>query len=457
MPAVQSSAQQSQSNPDVLNQIDHIVVLMMENRSFDQMLGFLSLEGGRSDVDGLRPEMANDLSGMSYPIHHEPNTAQPLDPDHTGEAVDEQLSNNNGGFVSNFVRHLGGNAQALKDHWGVVMGYHNAPDLPTHDFLAREFTVCDRWFSSVPGSTWPNRLYAMTGGSDGERENRHPPIYNRTSFVRHLDACGVSWRWYFHDVPLLPTYDWSYVPYATRLRRYEHFVASAARGTLPSVSWIDPNWYAAIGPLDTVSNDDHPPSNIMMGQALVHSVVAALAASPKWNKTLLIVVYDEHGGFFDHVQPPACADDRPDMRRYGARVPAFLVSPLARRGFASHDVFDHTSITKTILNRFCRDANGGIPNMGARVAAANDVSVALQPAGTRELLSDHRVDTAASKVAAWNSQVAARSQARSLVLASALPNQMHSFQLDVIAAKHALGERGLIGKNSKPRSARKRA
>src|SRR5205814_1999562 len=144
-----------------------------------------------------------------------------------------------------------------------VMGYYTAADVPVYDHLAREFAVCDRWFSSVPGATWPNRLYAICGRAAGSRDDlphNRPPLYSQPSFVRHLDA--------------------------------------------------------------------HGPADIKDGQELVLAVYHALATSPQWEKTLLVIFYDEHGGFFDHVAPPDAPDDDPQMfGRYGVRVPALIVSP----------------------------------------------------------------------------------------------------------------------------------
>ncbi|MBV9681822.1 MAG: hypothetical protein JO046_08520, partial [Solirubrobacterales bacterium] len=182
-----------------LSQIDHIVVLMLENRSFDHMLGYLSLptdQGGqaRTNVDGLRGADVdfNEYAGQRYPIHHLDRTAftgEAEDPDHSGESVDEQLSNGGQGFVENFARISEARAAKLKvpaPDPGLVMGYYNSDDLPVYDHLAAEYCVVDRWFSSVPGATWPNRLYALCGQSAGSRDDALPPIYDLPTFVRYL-------------------------------------------------------------------------------------------------------------------------------------------------------------------------------------------------------------------------------------------------------------------------------
>ncbi len=140
---------------------------MLENRSFDHMLGYLSHEGGRDDVDGLRAEFANEHDARRYPVHHLDGTTIPDDPDHSAAAVDLQLGGGRmDGFVSSFAKTLDGLGLESADP-GRVMGYYNADDVPVYDHLAREFAICDRWFSSVPGATWPNRLYAICGRADG--------------------------------------------------------------------------------------------------------------------------------------------------------------------------------------------------------------------------------------------------------------------------------------------------
>jgi phospholipase C len=363
---------------DNLSRIDHIIVLMLENRSFDHMLGYLKLEGGLP-VDGLDPSMSNVHAGKTYRIHHLRSTklTKDQDPGHAGADVRQQLTNENGGFVANYAKH-----NPKDPNPGTVMGYYNGTDLPVYDHLAREYAVCDRWFCSVPGATWPNRLYAVCGKAAGSKDNRAQPLYAVPSFVRHLDQARVSWRWYAHEyiATLRLTDDRYRFSLSARNFRYfnrrtaalgRSFLEHAADGNLASVSWIDPNFvdFDLLGPAG--SNDDHPPSDVKAGQQLVLELYTALASSPNWSKTLLVVTYDEHGGFFDHVPPPAAKDSRAAFRTYGPRVPAFVVSPWIPRGSVSSVLYDHTSILKTILLRFCRKADGSIPDMGARVANAN--------------------------------------------------------------------------------------
>ena len=260
---------------------------------------------------------------------------------------------------------------------GVVMQYYNDADLPVYHHLSENFCVCDRWHSSVPGATWPNRLYALTGGADGSRDDKPkpPPIYGRNAFIRHLDAADISWRWYAYDVGTLRCVDHEYLighhghfayvdrpklPLLTTLEEdlvldvdAASFVEDARRGKLAQVSWVDPN-FKDVNLAHIQSNDDHPPSDVQDGQELVFLVYNALASGPKWDRTLLLVLYDEHGGFYDHVEPPEAPDDDPaTFGRYGIRVPALVVSPWVAQRSVSNTLFDHTSIIKTILTRFC--------------------------------------------------------------------------------------------------------
>jgi phospholipase C len=424
-----------------LEKVDHIVVLMMENRSFDHMLGYLSLEGGRGDVDGLRAEFANEHDGRVHPVHHLDSTAIADDPDHSGDAVELQIGGGSmDGFVESFAKTLADRGVLDADP-GRVMGYYNGADVPVYDHLAREFAICDRWFSSVPGATWPNRLYAICGRAAGSRDDlplNRPPLYDQPSFVRHLDAHDIPWRWYsfeggtlrFADAHYLLGHhdrfayfsknnlDWKRDLQFTVDTQAPSFLEDAARGGLPSVAWIDPN-FSNFDPFGFQPNDDHAPADLKDGQELVLAVYHALATSPQWDKTLLIVFYDEHGGFFDHVVPLEAPDDEPEMfGRYGVRVPALIVSPWIERGSVSHTLFDHTSIIKTILLRFCPDAlekpdehHGllahlkqlGHPRyMGERVAHANNLGELLvrtepRPAPDRYALIDDAAAHAAAR------------------------------------------------------------
>lgn len=372
------------TNHEHLEKIDHIVVLLLENRSFDHMLGYLSLPEsaggrGRTDIDGLTgaDDQANEFEGRTYrpqPLHD--YLSFPWDPPHEHDSVIKQIADDNGGFVQQFAKH---HKQLYKhiplEDPGLVMGYHTADHVPAFDELARQFCVCDRWFSSMPGPTFPNRYYALAGTSGGltkDPDVKVPKPVDLKTVVEYVPK-GM-WSNYYHDTASL----WLFTKYRKHhwtapTHTFGTFRKDARKGTLPAVSWIDPHYYIKM----KTANDDHPPSDIRKGQKLVAEVYNLLLESPVWNKTMLVISYDEHGGFYDHVIPPQAEDDYPHMARYGVRVPAIVVSPWVARQSVSHTVFDHTSIIKTILLRFCLQPDGSIPSISRRTDAANDLSSLL--------------------------------------------------------------------------------
>jgi phospholipase C len=429
-----------------LDRIDHIVVVMLENRSFDSMLGYLALAGNPLGIDGLDSSLQNMHAGQPYPVREATRTkwnGELEDPCHGPDCIDQQIA---GGGMSGFVDAYAEYVQAYKQKnpgarseqvdLGLVMSYFTAAQLPVFDHLARSFCVCDRWFSSVPGATWPNRLYALAGRCDGDREDKSPaPIYNLATFPRYLDANHVQWSWYSYDPGTLRLADaeyrlthhanFSYVDQrklssqeqaaGAVLDEERSFIDDVAAGSLPAVSWIDPRFKDA-SILGGEANDDHPPSDVTAGQSLVLDVYNALRSNDAvWQKTLLVITYDEHGGIYDHVAPPAAPDDHPGFQRYGVRVPALVVSPyvmrgvanVTRNGAAEKPVFDHTSIIKTILLRFCRDrAANTIPDMGLRTTSAEHLGVLLtQGASTSD--DPTRLDAVKQTMAAWHAQRAA--------------------------------------------------
>jgi phospholipase C len=379
--------------------IDHIVVLMMENRSFDQMLGYLALDG-RDEVEGLQEGMSNSYGGRPWRIHRldETHFLEHEDPNHSGDWVARQI--NNGamdGFVRSYIETRRDMEAAAEEPESPVMGYFTGEQLPVYDHLAEHFCVCDHWFASVAGATWPNRLYAAAGESGGLKSNQTRfghlqwPFYSLPSFVRYLDKSPHSWRWYSAEPldsspPTIQLVDHVYrgatgENYALfdedeRVTGQPSFLQDAASGDLANVSWIDPNFHLKILGLGATGtqNDDHPPADVSEGQRLVGTIVKALMNGPKWEKTMLVVIYDEHGGMFDHVPPPPCEDDRPEFRRLGVRVPAIVVSAWVPERSVAKLVFDHTSVIRTVLERFCPDA---IPDMGMRVSAAQHLGALL--------------------------------------------------------------------------------
>ena len=373
-------------DPGPLANIDHIVVLMMENRSFDHMLGYLRKNGGRADVDGLRGGEKNpDNEGVAQSSFPLSGTRFAEIPCHEHDCVKKQVNVDKlDGFVKSFEDRLAKITKrpVSKDIVpGSVMGYYEAAQVPVYDALAREFLICQRWFSSHPGPTFPNRFYTLTGrlnrNAKAEFELNNSvlatfaPVATKTIFD-HLTEAGVSWHYYEHGYCFLRMFE-RYTVDIKNILDARHpvkgFFASARTGKLPAVSFIDPD-FIDVPP----GNDDGPPADIAGGQRLIGEVVQALMAGPKWSKTLLVITYDEHGGFFDHVLPPK-AIPVSGINRYGVRVPAFIVSPWVDRGKVTDIVFDHTSILKTIARRFL---SAKPPDMGERMAAAEDLSKVLQ-------------------------------------------------------------------------------
>lgn len=226
-----------------------------------------------------------------------------------------------------------------------------------------------------------------------------PAGYTLRTIFEVLQERAVDWGIFFSDVPFAlifkPLAQES--TFTERMRSIEEFLYCRETGDLPSVSWIDPNFTDV--PESLAPNDDHPPGDVAPGQQLVEQLYRALSRGPAWSKTLLLVTYDEHGGFYDHVRPPGTPgrrsprtdrgrdgppDDLPHLRRYGVRVPAFVVSPWADRGHVAKDIYDHTSLLQTVLRRFCADPGGDVPSMGARTDAARDVGCLLAADRPRE-------------------------------------------------------------------------
>lgn len=334
----------------LLAPIQTIVVLCMENRSFDHFLGSLKLIEGR-DVDGLTGTESNPGSNGPVVVH-QLDDFTPDDPPHGWDAAHAQF---NGGANDGFVtEHEGASEED-------VMGYHVRSQLPITYALADAYAVCDRWFASVMGPTWPNRFYLHAATSGGTKGNS--PTLGLTTIWSKLDDKDVSNRNYYHDVA------WCLggLGKLGGLGSIESFFEDAAAGTLPAYSLIDPHFFGS------GANDDHPDHDIQLGQALMSAVFKALAASPQWSSCLFVITNDEHGGFFDHVAPPTTADQRPEFQQLGFRVPSIVCGPMVKSGCTVSTTFEHVSILKTLTVRH------GLESLNARLDAANDLSSCIDP------------------------------------------------------------------------------
>jgi phospholipase C len=309
--------------------LEHIVLVVMENRSFDHYLGWLPGADGKQA--GLHYP---DNSGKLHPTHHltERQGCGFNDPDHSYKGGRIQL---NHGKLNGFRR-------GTNDDF--ALGYYTRKDLPLYDKLVSEATVFDRWFCSILGPTYPNRFYTHAGRTD--RIQNSMTTSTLTTIWDRLTAAGVSANYYYSDLPFLGLFGPDKAPL---VRPVDTWFAQAAAGQLPQYSYLDPYF---LGEDQGGSNDDHPHADILRGQSFVSQVANALVNSPLWEKSALIITYDEWGGFFDHVLPPVRADDPPkngiNHAQAGFRVPSFLLSPFARRGGVDHHGYDHTSILKLV-------------------------------------------------------------------------------------------------------------
>lgn len=317
--------------PELLRQrIDTVVFLMMENRSFDHYFGALKLVEGRSDVEGLVAGMSNPHpdGGVVEVFRAQENCV--ADPPHSWSASHAQWHEGvNDGFVSEYLARWGPGTPPE------VMGYFDREMLSASYALADRFVLCQRWFCSLMSSTWPNRYYSLAGQNGGVHGNSVPGVDFPCIFDR-LDEAGLTWADYYSNAPfacLLP----SIALDENRLRGIETFFEHAERGILPNFSVIEP-FYGR--------NSDHPPEHPLAGQILIAAVYEALARSPQWERSLLVVTYDEHGGWFDHVPPPLAPDERADLGfdQLGFRVPTLVVGPWVKPGHLSDVQFDHTSM-----------------------------------------------------------------------------------------------------------------
>ena len=383
-----------------LDAVKTIVVLMQENRSFDHMLGYLSLPPwNRADVDGLSNDpawlarFANTNSGRSYSPFRLPNPEAmlPGDPNHDRYHIATQIGAPTAagaypmtGFVDSCPTIDPITGQPM------VMGYFNAEDLPTTHFFAQNFAICDKWFSSIPASTQPNRLMSMAGETTIDNNKDIIPLQKLV--YDWLEDRKVRWRVYHDSVPffaLMP--DW--IPWILLDHNFRDFsrlfsdIQNESDATFPQVIFIEPRFTDA--PHIEVPCDDHAPSAISPGQAFMSQVYSALTSNKeRWMGTVLVVTYDEHGGFFDHVSPPTGISTNPpagssyaSFTSLGARVPGFVVSPLVAPGSVYSGQLDHTSILKFIADKFS-GGEGYSPEVDNRtVGSVSDVLAAVPAAG----------------------------------------------------------------------------
>jgi phospholipase C len=392
----------------ILPQIKHIIVVMLENRSFDNICGWLYKPGvapaqpsqflpagTSSEFDGLKSTYFNPVSELyfsgqstqTYPVFNQANaTNMPNpDPEEDFDNVNYQLfgpeapSQNpqwpNLGFVINYAKVTGTNIPVQ------IMEPFSTAQLPVISALAAHYAISDAWFSSVPSNTWPNRAFFHAGTSNGNVVNGaipNPFNWDVRNIFNALEDIGASWRVY-HDTVFVPSLTWLMFPnlwlHLNHFSGFDAFKSDCASGNLPQYSFLEPSF------LDN-PNDEHPPHDVIAGEQFLYDIWQAVSQSPAWPETLLLITYDEHGGIYDHVMPPWNAAT-PDQKsnpgeegftfdRFGVRVPTILVSPWIQAGTVfrspTSTPYDHTSMLATVRDWLPIPADKMLTS--ARIAAA---------------------------------------------------------------------------------------
>jgi phospholipase C len=356
---------------------DTIVVLMMENRSFDHALGWLP--GANGVQQGLRYADVDGVVHATWPLAPEWQGCQFSDPDHSWQGSATQFA---GGRCDGFLK-----TAPKGDRFPI--GYYTRKDLPILGALATGYTTFDNYFCSMQGPTWENRLYQLSGttqvdmadgfpASDAERQ-----CTISTTIFDRVAAAGLRAAYYYHGEPMTGIF---------RSRKYDRisylidqFWEDARKGTLANVVFVDPNYTDAAEDNGT-SNDYHPKGSVLVAEQFVAKVHDALKESPQWNRMVFVLNFDEHGGFFDHVPPPACQDDTvqegpgpfPDLKRLGFRVPAIAMGPFAAQKVEKAGPYEHCSVLRMIEWRY------GLEPMRLRDRTAKNLADALDFHSRRE-------------------------------------------------------------------------
>jgi len=386
------------------NQIQHVFVLMLENRSFDHLIGFSGISGtdaatGQATaVNGLSGTETNSYNGVTTTVSQPADFAMVVDPGHEFPDVLCQLCGSGAkyipggdyppidlsGFVASYAEACA-KANQARDV-GEILKCYSPSQLTVLNALAQEFAVCDGWHASMPGPTWPNRMFvhaASSGGLDHSPTTAEIALWesgigfsftNGDIFDR-ISAKGLQRRLYAGDnFPMMAALKGIHLD---DVRQYQHFAADLL-GPFPyNYVFIEPS-YCLLNDYKG-STSEHPLDDVRLGEGLIKATYEAIRNSPVWNTSILIITWDEHGGFFDHVMPPpavAPGDTAPSaghnkygftFQQYGPRVPAIVVSPWIPKNIVDHRLYDHSSIPATLEQLFAMDS------MTERDGAANTV------------------------------------------------------------------------------------
>jgi phospholipase C len=375
--------------PSPRTPVEHLVVVMMENRSVDHYLGWYGAEN--DDFDSTQQGAYRDLrQGEDGPlVSTEPwgragranfHGRGFADPSHgwTGGRAER-----NGGACDGWLHPVTGNDE-------FTLSYYDPDDIPVWAGLTRDYQAYDRWFCSLLGPTQPNRYYLHSAQSGGLKNNDLPPQlaeehpewalgWDWPTIWTLADTYGLSARYYYSNLPQIAFWGARHLHHASPVAE---FYAAAAAGALPQLSIIDP-WYIAPS---GISNDDHPHADIRLGQAFISDIVEAFATSPCYRKGALVVTYDEWGGFWDHVDPPQVPDDRAtpdepggeqDFGQVGFRIPSTIMSPWTRARAGKGNRVDHTTYEHASILRFVSE-NWGLPYLTTRHRATSSIERAFR-------------------------------------------------------------------------------
>ncbi len=337
--------------------IEHVIVLMLENRSYDHMLGYFPNGHGLAG-DEFNLVDPSDPASERVVVSNRSGYVTAVDPAHDFVSVEKQLFGEPGhvvnpapmnGFVASYIEQAKGEVEVGK----MIMECFDPNKIPALTTLAHEFCVCDRWFSAVPGPTWLNRFYAHAATCDGMIVDTAEHDYRMKTIYDALGEKGLSWNIYYGDVPqsLMLQHHWNTLDH---FKRFEKFYTDLEQGHLAAYSFIEPRFLSFH---QWKATDQHPPHDVRLGEYLIAEVYDTLRNSQLWEKSLLVILYDEHGGFFDRVSPPNSVPSPDgkkskhppfDFTRLGVRVPAILVSPFVEKGQVDSTIYEHSSLPATI-------------------------------------------------------------------------------------------------------------
>ena len=360
--------------------IDHVVVIVQENRSFDHYFGRLR-EAGHPDAEVPPADWSNPGVDGSPVLPYRDEQLCILDPSHSWNGAHAEYDD---GKMDGFVRandHTdpippGGTDETVSGKR--AMAYYGASDLPFMYWAADQYSIADHYHCSVLTSTWTNRMFIFAASSFGRISNKPPNTGTALTIFDELQMRRVSWKFYVTTTPTFAMFVGQFLRYKDfHFVPIDRYYEDVKNGTLPQVAFLDASNGAAA--FDEKEDDEHPPASMQVGQAFLARATKALMSSSLWSSSAIFITYDEHGGLADHVPPPAaCPPDSipPEIGpgdapggydRLGFRVPMVLISPFAKKGVIAHHVYDHTSITRFIEARFelpamsARDANAEVP------------------------------------------------------------------------------------------------